>query len=244
VSVGVAILLLGVWVVSLIQPTGSGGVEVGTWVEEDSHSDCDSLAGDQGDQFGHESGPMSEEPDPMEAADTASPSPPAQYPQPGTSSPTQSPTHHRSRWSLSSPHPEQALQSPLSPASPSGRRRHRGPRYGTLIPDYDHSHIAPTGFSIGLGAASPGFVLRSSSISGPSGSHRRGRTQSEGQAGLLGIMRGSSSQPSTPNPDTNAEAEGEARTTTESPDRRRSWWKGIMGEQQGQIRLPDSDTNT
>jgi hypothetical protein len=57
-------------------------------------------------------------------------------------------------------------------------------------------------------------------------------------------MRGSSSQPSTPNPDTNAEAEGEARTTTESPDRRRSWWQGIMGEQQGQIRLPDSDTNT
>lgn len=36
VTIGVVILLLGVWVVSVIQPTGEGGVEVGTWAEEES----------------------------------------------------------------------------------------------------------------------------------------------------------------------------------------------------------------
>ncbi|ODO08304.1 hypothetical protein L198_00027 [Cryptococcus wingfieldii CBS 7118] len=38
-------------------------------------------------------------------------------------------------------------------------RRHRGPRYGILIPDIG-PHGAPAGFSFGLGAASSGFALK------------------------------------------------------------------------------------
>jgi len=38
VFVGVVVLFLGVWVVSAIQPTGQGGVDVGTWVEEDEET--------------------------------------------------------------------------------------------------------------------------------------------------------------------------------------------------------------
>ncbi len=52
---------------------------------------------------------------------------------------------------------------PLSSLSGSGAlvspTRLRRPRYGTLIPDLAPPG-APTGFSIGLGAASPGFVIR------------------------------------------------------------------------------------
>lgn len=63
------------------------------------------------------------------------------------------------------------------PPSPTHRRRSR---YGTLH-EYQR---APAGFAFGIGAASPGFALRSNSLSGGEGVQlRRARSQSEGPEG-------------------------------------------------------------
>ena len=239
VSIGVAILLLGVWVVSLIQPTGQGGVDVGTWVEEDQ-VECDDMATNT-DSWTFLGGDHFAGPDNL-GEQVGSGSSPAAATMPHDRA--------RSRWSLS----PTTTSSPMSPLSPT--RRHRMTRYGTLVPDYAYGG-APTGFSIGLGAASPGFVLRSGSMSGGmmggGGGHRRGRTQSESQAGLSGIMRlgdgsgGESEGEDGWDRDQTVEEEvvqGERglRGLNQRRAKRRSdsWWAGLL-RRQGTIKLPDDD---
>lgn len=141
-SVGVAILLVGVWVVSAIQPTGDGGIEVGTWVEEESlddtstHDVLDELeAGEGATLLGGDSVSEPQEMDTAIAPD--------------------SPARGRSESPLSPQGP--------SPSSPVTRRRR--PRYGTFIPEVATRPTMPAGFAFGIGAASPGFALRSTSHS-------------------------------------------------------------------------------
>jgi len=223
VFVGVVVLFLGVWVVSAIQPTGQGGVDVGTWVEEDEELE---MATDHSPLLGGD--------DLFEPAEIESD--PIEHPQ------TQTPiTNHSTRFSNPS-----SPSSPMSPMSPTTRARirHRGPRYGTLIPELVHPG-APTGFSIGLGAASPGFVLRpgSMSIAGEgdrrgSGAYRRVRSRSEGQPGLGTIMR------------SEVEEEGrrenqvertlrEWERPVETGQSREGWWRRFRKRKEGRIRLDE-----
>ena len=236
VSVGVAILLLGVWVVSLIRPAGDG-IEVGTWVEDEDESEtCDPVLGGE-----YHDDPESMEESVVDAGTIES------------QTPTQ-PSHSRRRSTQTTPpSPTSATfvsspLSPLSPLSPSTRRRHP-PRYGTLMPEYAPIG-APTGFSIGLGAASPGFVLRPSPIAG---GHRRGRTQSEGQAGILAIMeqggaaveraeagasRSDIEQDETPR----SQAQTGAGTGGAGHRRRQSWWaEAWQKRNKSSIQLPSED---
>ena len=165
------------------------------------------------------------------------------------------------------------LGSPQVPWSPAGsstpyspgilsptRRRSGRARFGSIIPDYTngHSHIAPTGFSIGLGAASPGFVLRPTHGTGSSHAHgHRARTLSEGQAGILDMIRGASSSPGldrgrasidspaglvSPGSDVPGEASrrhNRSRTASQGEEGRRSlgWWSSLMGAGQGEGRI-------
>jgi hypothetical protein len=191
VSLGVALLLLGVWVVSALQPTGQGGVDVGTWVEEDAicmedeltaAEDATLFGGDHTDEPGEYDAHEHEQyeglgvrrggevyPQPQSHIDAMTPTSPA-FPTP------MSPT---SPWSPSIP---------TSPTLASSTRRRR-PRFGTLIPELAPAGT-PTGFAIGLSVASPGFVLRPESISGPVHPGLRGRSRSEGMGGIEALMRG------------------------------------------------------
>jgi hypothetical protein len=207
VSVGVAILLLGVAVVSAVQPEGSGGVDVGTWVEEES------VSGDiEGDDITNPLSPTTlpytdepEETDPL--SQVVSPTMP-----------------DLSVFSS-------GVSSPRTPLSPT---RRRGPRYGTLLPEYAPVG-APTGFSIGLGAASPGFMLL------PEGGHHtthgagpghRGRSRSEGQRGIEAIMAGHGGFDGPED----AVVEGQERSR-----RRDSWWNRIIPGGEGRIRLGNDE---
>ena len=176
VSIGVAILLIGVWVVSVIQPTGQGGVDVGTWAEEEEEE------GEEDEDTPFLGDERVEEPDPLD-------------------DPSSIITHaitHAPPPSIFVPAVVPESTPPTSPMSPTTRAhfRHRGPRYGTLIPELVHPG-APTGFSLGLGAASPGFVLRPGSMSMHVNAARLGRadrgmprSRSEGVEGIQAIMRG------------------------------------------------------
>lgn len=243
VSVGVAVLLLGVWVVSLIKPSG-GGVEVGTWVEDDESdtSECGDLEPSESTTLlGGQT--VSEPSD----DDAISPQP---HPQPGQPDCPGSPLSPRSGYSS---------RMSMSGMSSPTRRKSRGPRYGTLIPELAGHQLSPAGFSIGLGAASPGFVLRSEhpahghgSGSGHAHSHRRYRTQSEGQAGIMEIMRRSSMVVESGEAGQvrgrggrNSDVEETLRRwDTEEERRRTSWWRSFLGSGQGEGRVRlDSESN-
>lgn len=174
VSIGVAVLLVGVWTVSAIQPTGDGGVEVGTWAEED---------------WAHEQTWFEEavvdEPDDDEAHDELEAATGAVLATDAITPPLHEHDHPVSAPSVHSPPPPPRLPRidavgaaaanigtgpytgavPQSPISPTRAQRPRRPRYGTLIPDLAPAGGMPTGFAFGIGAASPGFALRSNSIS-------------------------------------------------------------------------------
>lgn len=199
--------------VSAIQPTGQGGVDVGTWAEEEDElesAEHSPLLG--GHRF---SEPGEVDPDPLEHRRT----------------PVMAETAM-----LSNP------SSPSSPMSPTTRARfrHRGPRYGTLIPDLVHSG-APSGFSIGLGAASPGFVLRPGSMSisrvgerSGSGTYRHMRRRSEGLAGLHGIARDEEDQTGgnrVEEPLRGWERPAEIATT------RDGWWMRFRRSGEGRIKV-------
>ncbi|KAK8864595.1 hypothetical protein IAR55_001845 [Kwoniella newhampshirensis] len=253
VSLGVAILLLGVWVVSAIQPEG---VEVGTWLEDEDESDeemDDELEPGEGATL--LGGDTSVEPGPLSPTgagpldhsmeESMSRSNPPNRSNSTSGNPETPPAFHRAVFSNPG--------SPSSPLSPRTRHhhRHRGPRYGTLIPDLA-PHGAPTGFSIGLGAASPGFALRSGSIGGEGGhwhSHghgpmRFGRSRSEGPAGIAAIMRGedprvNESRAEQETATRNVEegdnhAEAALRHWEEQP-RTGAWWERFFGR--GRIKL-------
>jgi uncharacterized membrane protein len=164
VSVGVAVLLVGVWVVSAIQPTGDGGleggIEVGTWVEdevrvEDGHEAHDELEAGEGATL-------------LGGDEVAEPA-------------------HVEVTSPESPLFMDSANGPLSPnaTSPSSPMRRRRPRYGTLIPDLVSRHVGPTGFAFGIGAASPGFALRSTSITRERDMVTRRNTFSHGRSNSL-----------------------------------------------------------
>ncbi|KAL1411657.1 hypothetical protein Q8F55_002622 [Vanrija albida] len=174
VSVGVAVLLVGVWTVSAIQPTGQGGVEVGTWVEEEvlseepldieAHDELE--AGDGATLLGAgDDSLVVAEPDELESPTV-------------TIGPPRSPRIDTAIAAGATP------MSPHSPHSPTLPRRRR-PRFGTLVPELAPGG-APTGFAFGIGAASPGFALRSNSISlangPPSPVLRRSRSRSDAAA--------------------------------------------------------------
>lgn len=129
VTLGTAVLLVGVWAVSNAQPEG---VEVGTFADEwEEEALCD-----EPECTEHEE--LVRSPDGAHGGVS---------PYGGAYDPPPSPTH---------------------------RRRSR---YGTLH-EYQR---APAGFAFGIGAASPGFALRSNSLSGGEGVQlRRARSQSEG----------------------------------------------------------------
>ena len=227
VSLGVAVLLLGVWVVSAIQPTGQGGVDVGTWVEEDEElepRDQSSLPG--GD---HSPEPAEMEPNPLE-------------------NPFTLPITRTAM--LSNPLSPSLPMPPMSPTT-RARFRQRGPRYGTLIPELVHPG-APTGFSIGLGAASPGFVLRPGSMSIASsgessapasgfGGGRRVRSRSEGVVGIEAIMRGDvrrqGEEGNIQRAEISRELERPVRAETREP--REGWWRRLLRRGDGRIRLPE-----
>jgi len=247
VSLGVLVLLVGVWVVSAVQPTGQGGVDIGTWVEEEDgdmefeetsplfRQSLDHSAGVGG--F-HES-PISSDP----------PSPLVPYsqpqPQPHTHTRTQ-PQFQLTQGSTSSPstptfHAPGVFDSPSNPGSPlsptTSARRRRRTRYGTLVPDLPQG--APTGFSIGLGAASPGFVLRPAGGSFSMQGGARGRSRSEDIRGIQAIMRGEHLR---------SEEEGEeeevGQQSGERRERRQSWFGRIVGNghgRKGKIRLEEDE---
>lgn len=212
VSLGVAVLLIGVWVVSAIQPTGQGGVEVGTWVED--ASSCDTSEIDENDAPLLD-GTLVEEP--VESPDRLI-------------------------------HDEEAIWSPTSPMSPTAtaRRRHHGPRYGTLMGSMDLGHGVPMpGFSIGLGAASPGFVLRRESLSqgevtrGRRGRH--GRSRSEGMGGLMEGLSGSIEQPDAGENPAESVLRGLEGAIEATPTGGRWWSRLFRRRKEGKIRLEADD---
>ena len=250
VSLGVLVLLVGVWVVSAIQPTGQGGVDLGTWVEEEDeemdYRETSSLYGDHGESGRRQSAPPLTTVSPVtNGVSTHSPSEsPLTYSQPRPSPPhlDTAPTGQLQ----SQPQTPVFIDSPTIPDSPlsttsAGARRRRRTRYGTLVPDF--APAAPTGFSIGLGAASPGFVLRPAG--GSFSHHGRGRSRSEDINGIQAIMRGEHLR--TEEGDAAVENRGEAEVREwehqeaqgEGRARRESWFSRLVGGRKGKIRLEE-----
>lgn len=227
VSIGVAVLLLGVWVVSAIQPTGQGGVDVGTWVEEEDELDTN----DQSPLLGGD-----------------------HFTEPAEIGPASPQDRHTPLFQHSS-----MLSNPLSPRPPMSpatraRFRNRGPRYGTLIPDLVHAG-APTGFAIGLGVSSPGFVLRPGSMSMTSTAERSGSgtnrrfSRSEGPTGIEAIMSGQVgvtglTDEGRGNVENRENREEETLREWERPGevlRRERWWKRFWPRAQRRIKLDEQE---
>jgi len=224
VSLGVLVLLVGVWVVSAVQPTGQGGVDLGTWVEEEEEGDMEfsetSPLFRQYENDHSHSNELHESP--------TSTSPPLHYPQPNSAPST--PTIHAPGVFDDS--------NPPSPTLSMTNKRRRRTRYGTLVPDLPQG--APTGFSIGLGASSPGFVLRPAggSFSHPNeGGHvgRRGRSRSEDIRGIQAIMRG---DPLSPLGQESVVQESEE--VGDGRERRESWFGRLVGRR-GKVRLDETE---
>ncbi len=224
VSIGGAVLLVGVWAVSAVQPTGDGGVEVGTWAEEEwvhEHETWfEEAVVDEPDDDAHEVL------EPAHGAVTVSDADSTQthdHDHPVSAPSARSPPPKLARIDAAAASsasigtgPYTGTGSPVSPTIPRRRR----PRYGTLIPDLAPSGGMPTGFAFGIGAASPGFALRSNSISHrspsisqrspsifqrapslPSPSQRRARAQSEAGASRPSRARVRMSLPAGPSED-------------------------------------------
>jgi hypothetical protein len=222
VSLGVLVLLVGVWVVSAVQPTGQGGVDIGTWVEEEEEGDMEfsetsPLFRSNNQEYNFHESPTSS-------------SPPSQYPQPAHSLPPTPTIHAPGVFDDSNP---------PSPTLSLSNKRRRRTRYGTLVPDLPQG--APTGVSIGLGASSPGFVLRPA---GGSFSHpneaghgsRRGRSRSEDIRGIQAIMRG---DPISPLHQEGVSEEPGQEGVEGVRERRESWFGRLVGARRGRVRLED-----
>jgi len=194
---------------------------MGTWVEEEEEGDMEfsetSPLFRQYENDHSNSNDISESP--------TSTSPPLHHPQPHSAPGT--PTIHAPGVFDDS--------NPPSPTLSMTNKRRRRTRYGTLVPDLPQG--APTGFSIGLGASSPGFVLRPAggSFSHPNeGSHggRRGRSRSEDIRGIQAIMRGDPLSPLRQDSVVQETEEGV------SGERRESWFGRLVGRK-GKVRLDD-----
>ena len=251
--------------VSAIQPTGQGGVDLGTWVEEEDeemdYRETSPLFGDHDESHRRQSAPplttvFSNADSAHSQSQSQSPcESPLTYSQPGPR-PHHSPPRVDSVTNTSElPQTPVFMDSPTIPdsplsttsANPNARRRRRT-RYGTLVPDFAPAG-APTGFSIGLGAASPGFVLRPAGGSFSHG-HGRGRSRSEDLNGVRAIMRG---EPLRSEEGLGAEGQvednrGEAEVRGwerehqeggQSQTRRESWLSRLLGGKKGKIRLEE-----
>lgn len=170
VSLGIAVLLFGVWSVSAIEPaTGRGGVEVGIWADESVSCDEEEELQQEQSQSDicHTQSPevLAEDfisihsPTDTQRADIAD----------GHLSVTNGNIDSNSNEIGKVPPPPQLLASPRSPLSPTfdrfrphpqSRRSSFAPtRFGTLLPEFAPSAV-PSGFSIGLNPSSPGFIIR------------------------------------------------------------------------------------
>lgn len=191
VGVGVAVLLLGVGAVSVggcgKGECEGGGVGVGVWVEEEDVELSDDEQGEREEYLGQ--APYSDEP-----ASTVSPSsqssPPSptpdRRPRPSLPSILTSPESQRPprRSSTTHSHARYLPFSPTMPSSPSS------PNHSTSSTQQQHPQLTGL-FSIGLGAASPGFFVvgrqhaRGGSVDG-GGSRRKSEV---GKSGLgLGVV--------------------------------------------------------
>jgi hypothetical protein len=196
---------------------------MGTWVEEEEEGDMEfsetSPLFRQYENDHSNSNDISESP--------TSTSPPLHYPQPN-SAPGTPAIHAPGVFDDSNP---------PSPTLSLSNKRRRRTRYGTLVPDLPQG--APTGFSIGLGASSPGFVLRPA---GGSFSHpnegvnggRRGRSRSEDIGGIQAIMRGDPLSP------LGQDSVQEGEEVEGSGERRESWFGRLVGRK-GKIRLDETN---
>ena len=195
---------------------------MGTWVEEEEEGDMEfSETSPLFRQYENDhSNDISESP--------TSTSPPLQYAQSNSAPAT--PTIHAPGVFDDS--------NPPSPTLSMTNKRRRRTRYGTLVPDLPQG--APTGFSIGLGASSPGFVLRPAGGSfshpneGVSGG-RRGRSRSEDIRGIQAIMRG---DPLSPLGQDSVVQEGEE--VEDGRERRESWFGRLVGRK-GKVRLDENE---
>lgn len=169
VSIGVAVLLAGVWAVSAVQSTGDGGVEVGTWAEEGDHEQMwfEEAVIDEPYDDAHEVLEQAQGAVTISDADSTQT---YDHDHPVSAPSARSPPPKLPRIDAAAAAsanigtgPYTGAGSPVSPTMP--RRPLRRPRYGTLMPDLAPSGGLPTGFAFGIGAASPGFALRSNSIS-------------------------------------------------------------------------------
>ncbi len=206
VSVGIAFLLIGVYLVSAVNPTtGESGIEVRDWAEEPLLSE-DEREEEVNYGLGYSDEP--EENNPASAVGETSPASPA---------------------SVSSPH------SPTPGGRPPHRRTISASttRFGTLIPELAPPMGVPMGFSIGLNTSSPGFVLRNTgyvdeSADGESPTARsvsRRRSRSLGQQDLKDAEQ-SGSGFLIP---TGERVGSDERVDTSEPPPRRTWRRWFWG---------------
>ncbi len=227
VTVGIAILLVGVWSVSVIEPSGQGGVEVNGWADDAMMERVE-----HDGQYFENGQAYSDEP----ASDSAIAS--------ETSTPLSS-ADGRTAF------PGQGPESPLTPLSPGSRRTRTRrtsiqARFGTLIPDLAPPGV-PAGFSIGLNTSSPGFVLRSveqaaaEDTFGRDGIVGLGFQPPARSRSLDGAIAGQR-RPSWPAADDIAADQHKTGEGPASGPRRRSWaeWWRSIGRPEGRVRLADT----
>lgn len=218
VGLGVAILLLGVGAVSMGGCSGSnkgcegGGVGVGVWVEEEE-DEAEEEEEEPGSEESYFDEPYADDPTSFTASAVRSPlSPPLSG---GRSRPSL-PNIHTSPQGHQPPRRSSTIHSharylPFSPTlpPPSPTASHRAGHGQTLSVEQQPQHPTSTGlFSIGLGAASPGFFV----VGRPAGGHsRRGSLD----AGGLGRRRSEPAPKSGLGLPSNAgDEENEARAST------------------------------
>lgn len=212
VSIGMLLLLGGVWAVSVQQ---AGGIKEGAWVEEDAdEAEVDRIVAFRDTFSGSEHSlepivdgsrslvlspnPVSDSPaaDPFQDASPRSPR--------EGSTDLSAPRLHIRTGSLDGQAHSHASSPPISPQ----RRSHTRPRYGTLLgAEAPAGALVTPGFSIGLSPVSPGFALI---------------PQARRRLGLRSISEGSGAAVSSSD---SQERSGNALEST--PRRRWRWIKNI-----------------
>ncbi|KAJ9103938.1 hypothetical protein QFC21_002401 [Naganishia friedmannii] len=146
VTVGILVLLVGVWSVSAVEPiSGESGVHLGTWADDLSE---DGKVVSEEDRL-----PFTDEPEILLPSDSAVDS------APGTPIPPDQGSLNGGTWPLGPRNRRSFAHPPYLQGEPL-RRHSAHTRYGTLIPELAPPGL-PTGFSIGFNTSSPGFALRS-----------------------------------------------------------------------------------
>jgi hypothetical protein len=225
VSTGIAVLLGGVWALSIQQ---GGGIKEGAWVEEDSDESEIERALTLRDTFSgseHSLEPI------LDGARPPALSPDAVDETPerrsSQSAPPRIPLDVPVRSPAAGPIPKLhirtgSLDTSSPPISPQ-RRSHTRPRYGTLLgAEASPNALVTPGFSIGLSPVSPGFALI------PRARRRLGlRSISE----VVSVTAGPSNEPQG--------GSGEVQGSTAGPGRRWRWIRHTnTSQKQGHSTLP------